>query len=125
LLVVVFHVFAVRDVLFERSQSDSSLFQADFTASSGQENRLVACGLGAFVLDVLAQGATGDTLLLLNRHTLAADAVHDTERGAQIRMPCFFQFVDLFSEMAISSSSVLAVGFFADERRLLRSSSFS
>jgi hypothetical protein len=46
--------------------TDSSLFQADFTASSGQENRLVACGLGAFVLDVLAQGATGDTLLLLN-----------------------------------------------------------
>jgi len=50
---------------------------------------------------------------------------YDTERGAQIRMPRFFQFVDLFSEMAISSSSVLAVGFFADERRLLRSSSFS
>ena len=39
------------------------------------------------------------------RHTLAADAVHDTKRGAQIRMPCFFQFVDLFSEMAICKES--------------------
>jgi hypothetical protein len=35
------------------------------------------------------------------RYTFAADAIHDAERRAQVRIPPLFQLVDFLAEMAI------------------------
>ena len=39
--------------------------------------------------------------VLTYRHAFASNAVHDAERGAQVRMPRILQLVDLFAEITI------------------------
>lgn len=85
--------------LKNRETLTSSIAWAYLATSSRKQNRFVACRFRAVVLNIPTLDFGHDSPLLLERHALASNAIHDPKRRTEIRGPCGSEFLYRLPEM--------------------------